>query len=510
MVMTSPDSKNQNQFDVIVAGAGIAGTLAALRLAVGHLAQTGDVSPLKILLLEKEAVPGGRLRSLAANSLDAKDDNGDGHPAWGYGLNGVSKPLIEFWQQTMRSDPDSAWDPDCFAAKEQDTLGILSGSDLNTLPLDQMFGGKGARALGGMAAARQWNHVTDILSAGVKVTPAVKAQASEVESVDSSEVDEKEEAGETSEPESKSDQKTFAQVWTESRKAPAAVVLEQFSSMLGITDLWSTPPDAFRERVGYHTGPLKRGPWQVAINESLQKYVDAGIITLTTSCRIMSASFDGTLPEPSKSAASSAKSTFADGSWQLTTTKGVFVAPRLVVAQPPWQGMMWLPKHFWPASLLAMASKVKPVSAVTLTERIEKSAAGDLPDLIMIPAEGVQAIRSSEDEITFQATIDFEISVQAPEVVKAVKRLKRARKKLLAARAGCMSENERIALVTVAWGQSAVVSETRLLQRMAKANLGSGNLAFCGDCYGASYVGDQNVIKSVVSATNTIGKSLQP
>ena len=108
-----------------------------------------------------------------------------------------------------------------------------------------------------------------------------------------------------------------------------------------------------------------------------------------------------------------------------------------------------------------MASKVKPVSAVTLTERIEKSAAGDLPDIIMIPAEGVQAIRSSEDEITFQATIDFEISVQAPEVVKAVKRLRRARKKLLAARAGCMSENERIALVTVAWGQSAVVSETR-------------------------------------------------
>ena len=126
MVMTSPDSKDQNQFDVIVAGAGIAGTLAALRLAVGHLAQAGDFSPLKILLLEKEAVPGGRLRSL---------DDGDERPAWGYGLNGVSKPLIEFWQQTMRSDPDSVWDPDGFAAKEQDTLGILSGSELSTLPI---------------------------------------------------------------------------------------------------------------------------------------------------------------------------------------------------------------------------------------------------------------------------------------------------------------------------------------------------------------------------------------
>ena len=128
----------------------------------------------------------------------------------------------------------------------------------------------------------------------------------------------------------------------------------------------------------------------------------------------------------------------------------------------------------------------------------------------MIPAEGVQAVRSSPDEITFQATIDYEISVQAPEVVKAVKRLKRARKKLLTARAGCMSENERIALVPVAWGQSAAVSEAKLLQRMAKSHISSANLAFCGDCYGASYIGDENVIKSVVSATNIIGQSLQP
>ena len=503
MVMTSSDSNDQKQFDVIVAGAGIAGTLVALRLAVGHLAQTGDFSPLKILLLEKEAVPGGRLRSLASNSTDA-EDQGDGHATWGYGLNGMSKPLIEFWQQTMRSDPESIWDPDGFTAKEQDTLGILSGSDLSTLPLEQMFGGKGARALGGMAAARQWNHVTDILNATPK--PPTKLQPRPSESAESLEEGaEADEAIEIQESEAKGDQKTFAQVWTESRKAPAAVVLEQFSSMLGITDLWSTPPEAFRERVGYHTGPLKRGPWQVAIHESLQKYVDAGIITLTTRCRVMSASFDGTLPDSAKA---SSKTTFAEGSWQLTTTQGVFTARRLVVAQPPWQAMMWLPKHFWPASLLAMASKVKPVSAVTLTERIKKSTAGDLPDLIMIPAEGVQAIRSSEDEITFQATIDFEISVQAPEVVKAVKRLKRARKKLLAARADCMSDHERIALVTVAWGQSAVVSETKLLQRMAKANISTANLGFCGDCYGASYVGDENVIKSVVSATNIIGQSL--
>lgn len=494
--MNSNGSSDHNRFDVLVAGAGISGTLAALRLAVGQISAAGDQAPaIKILLIEKEGAPGGRLRSLASHSPDATD-HGNGHPTWGYGLNGVSKSLIDFWQQTMRADPDSAWDPGSFAARAQDTLGILSGSDLSTIPLDQMFAGKGARALGGMAAARQWEPVTRILAGGPN-DAAGEAAGDAPEKLE----DEPEDKSED-----KRDLQSFANIWKESRKAPAAVVLEQFSPVIGITDLWSAPPEALRQRVSYHTGPLKRGPWQVAIAESLQKYIDAGIITLMTDCRVMSAGFEGKLPEPAKVGARIG----ADGKWQLTTSKGAFTAPRLVVAQPPWQALLWLPKHFWPASLLAMANKVKPVSAVTLTERIENPAEADLPDLIMIPAEGVQAVRASADEITFQATIDYEISVQAPEVVKAVKRLKRARKKLLTARAGCMSENERIALVPVAWGQSAAVSEAKLLQRMAKSHISSANLAFCGDCYGASYIGDENVIKSVVSATNIIGQSLQP
>jgi hypothetical protein len=488
-----------NHFDAIIAGTGISGALAALRLVVGRAAADGnDSAPLKILLVDKEDTPGGRLRSLAEPS-NAADPS-----AWGYGLNGVSQPLIDFWQQTMRGDPDAAWDPAAFSAKQQDTLGILSGSELTRLPLEQTFAGKGARALGGMAAARQWNHVDAILKAGAPSEEAVHDRDDEV-SQNATEGDETVEASE--EPVNRKELQSFAEAWKESRKAPAAVVLEQYSALLGITDLWSTPAEAFRQRVHYHTGPLRRGPWQVAITEALQKYIDAGLVELCTGCRVMSASFDGKLPDPAKSAG---KAVLAEGDWKLVTSKGTFNSPRLVVAQPPWQAVSWLPKHFWPASLLAVTSKVKPVSAVTLTERLEKPAAQDLPDLILIPAEGVQAVRSSADELTFQAIIDFEISVQAPEVVKAVKRLKRARKKLLAACPGSMSENERIALVPVAWGQSASVSETKLIHRMAKSHLSSGNLAFCGDCYGASFIGDENVIKSVVSATNIIGQSLQP
>ncbi|MEY4631098.1 MAG: hypothetical protein RIQ81_1218 [Pseudomonadota bacterium] len=489
----------QNHYDVVIAGAGIAGALSALRLVVGHGVSPMSVPdtgrPLRILLIEKEEMPGGRLRSLAA-------DEAGNQPAWGYGLNGVSRTLLDFWQQTMRADPESSWDPASFQAREQDTLGILSGSELNRIPLDQMLAGKGARALGGMAAARQWDHVTTILSA--TCAPGPMGAPTEAAAEDDDSAPQEAAAAEANE---KIDQQSFADAWKESRKAPAAVVLEQYSPLLGITDIWSTPSEAFRQRAGYHTGPLKRGPWQVAIAQALQKYIDAGLVELSTGCRVMSASFDGKLPDPARA---SGKGALAEGSWKLVTSKGVFQTSRLVVAQPPWQAVTWLPKHFWPASLLAVTSKVKPVSAVTLTERLEKSAAAELPDLILIPAEGVQAVRSSDDELTFQAVIDYEISVQAPEVVKAVKRLKRARKKLLAACPGSMSENERIALVPVAWGQSASVTETRLIQRMAKTHISSANLAFCGDCYGASYIGDENVVKSVVSATNIIGQSLQP
>lgn len=509
-------SEPNDQFDVIVAGAGISGALAALRLAIGHAGSSAGRQPPRILLLEKETVPGGRLRSLDTGTGTTADDatslNG-----WGYGLNGVSANLLQFWQKTMQADPDSEWDPMAVGARAQTRFGILSGSDLNIQPIDQMFASKGARALGGMAAARQWTCVDEILQQG-KVSAATNDVIQDASEEESTALDAAEEgatvntaAKEQEVTTTRGSAKVFAQAWPESRKAPAAVVLEQYCPAIGITDLWSTPTDAFCQRVEYHTSSLKRGPWQTAVMDALAKYIEAGVITLVTDSRVLSAQFEGQLPDPAKTAAKDA----GNGCWTLKTSTGDYRCRRLIVAQSPWQAIMWLPKHYWPASLLAVASKVKPVSAVTLTEKVDGGiAAGmtedDIPDLVVIPSENVQAIRSSNSEITFQATIDYEISVQAPEVVKAVKRLKRARKKFLSARPGSLTENERIALVPVAWSQSTSVNESRLIERMAKSKISSANLAFCGDSYGASYIGDANVIKSVVNATNIIGQSLQP
>ena len=143
------------------------------------------------------------------------------------------------------------------------------------------------------------------------------------------------------------------------------------------------------------------------------------------------------------------------------------------------------------------------MSAVVLTEKVSENIDESLPDVFLIPAEGVQAYltkTSAGQEITFQATIDFEISHQAPEVVKAVKRLKRARRKLLVAYPGFCSENDQIALVPVGWAQSPSSSETKAIERLGKQPLNKNGLAFCGDAYGASYDGESNLIKSVLTA----------
>src|SRR5690606_976179 len=104
----------------------------------------------------------------------------------------------------------------------------------------------------------------------------------------------------------------------------------------------------------------------------------------------------------------------------LETEKGPVLAGKLIVAQPPWQATAWLPRSCWPGHVLSLASKTKPVSVVVLAETLKQDAPEDLPDVVIVPAEKVQIIRNGVREICFQATIDYELSLQAPAVIKAV------------------------------------------------------------------------------------------
>jgi hypothetical protein len=285
------------------------------------------------------------------------------------------------------------------------------------------------------------------------------------------------------------------------RQSPATVVLGHYASLFGIPDLWSATPRAIAERAHFHTAKLHSGKWDEALEALLNGAISRGQITLETGARIVNAEREKIAPSEGDNQNSCSKEL-----WTVDTSKGSFIGSSLLVAMPPWLSAPWLPKNYWPTALAAVISKTKPVSAVVLTEMLNEKSDEKLPDVILVPAEGVQAFVTNKTEITFQATIDYEVSHQAPEVVKAVKRLKRARRKLLVAYPGVCTEDDHIALVPVGWAQSPSSSETRHIERLGKQQLNKGYLAFCGDAYGASYDGDANIIKSVVAACETLAK----
>ena len=420
-------------YDVIIEGGGISGLLAAHRIAKTR-------PDAKVLLLEKESRPGGRL-------MTRHED------AYGYGFHSISPKLYEFWNQALKSDPE-ADDLPAILSTRQTKAAILMGNKLSGVATQDLCSERGARALGGLAASRQWSDVKSILTA--------------------------EDAYDD----------TFATKWKSPRKSPAPLVLETYSQAFGITDIWDVSPGAIAERAETYTCQPFAGDWSQAIAALTKKLVDSTQLTLLTGARIIDASRDGD---------------DKDAEWHVHTAQGVFTGKSLVVAQPPWTASQWLPKKLLPTQLLTMINKTKPVSVVTLSAAITDGDVGELPQLVFIPAEGAQAI-ISPDEIVIQATIDYEMSVVAPDVVKAVKRLKRAMRKLLAAATDIKIGPEHVALVPVGWSQSPVLSERKHLDKLNIPALQDRSLAFCGDAYGKRVNGDDNLIESVISACEAICK----
>src|SRR5687768_10806412 len=123
------------EHDVIVVGGGMAGVLAAVRL---HMARPQD----RILLLEKETQLGGRARS-----------QGDDGRTFGYGLNAISEDLYHFIERTLQEDPDAP-DLEDLVGGKLETYGTLQSNKMRVLPIQDWYSKRGAKALGGLAAAR--------------------------------------------------------------------------------------------------------------------------------------------------------------------------------------------------------------------------------------------------------------------------------------------------------------------------------------------------------------------
>lgn len=454
------NDQTSKQYDVIIAGGGVSGVLAAARLAYAR-------PDLTIAILEREASLGGRLRAAVA-----------GERSIGYGLNGISDALFEYWAQTLKQDPDGP-DLATLLPRRQQSAGILAGGRIAPFPVDAWFTAKGARALAGMTAQKQWPEVEEILK---KAPPKVSEASTGEGDVPSPPEDDEDEVVD------EKGNHPFSHFWKNTRKAPAAIVLDTFGMAFGIPDVWGASPDAIAERAAFHSGRLHADIWDDALAAVLALPRVKEAVSLHAGCRVVNAAREGDM-------------------WKIDADGGTYVARSLIVAQPPWEAANWLARALWPPHVLQVALKTKPVSAVVLSEKILDKKV-DLPDVIVVPSEKVQAVRASPTELCFQATIDFELTIQAPAVVKAVKALKRARKKLLMLHPGACSEDSRIALQNVAWAQSPAQTDRRYLAKLAKKPIQSAALCFVGDAYGASYDGDQNVLWSLHGACGILTQKL--
>ncbi len=400
----------------------------------------------RVVLFEKDSDVGGRAKPVAPELNQ-----------WSSGLDHIGQNLYEFLNQTLKLSPDCP-DLETLAPDRQKTVASLSGSELSQIPVELFFGPKGARVIGGAAGAREWTALDEALS---------KAQSSE-DNADSA----------------------ISQIWSINRKSPTAVTVEHMAHVFGIPDLWTAGARAFVERAKYHTSKLHSGNWQTVLKHILENAGLGSGVELRLDSMVGSAKWN-------------------DDAWTLETRAGDVIAKSLVVAHSPWEAIQWLPKDYWPTQVLNLALKSKPVSVVLLSEKLV-NAPETMPDVIIVPSEEVQIIIDrARNSITMQATVDYEMTMQAPECVKAVKRLKRARRKLQNVFADLKTDGEHLGLLPIGWSQSSAASDRRWFERIGKAKINAKNLYFCGDSYGSSYDGDENIVRSVVGVCEGVAEAVK-
>lgn len=436
--MTDPQS--HTDVDVLIAGAGLAGVLLAARL-------TALRPDLTILVLDSEPTPGGRAHTLTP------DESGAGPSQWTYGLGYLSEGLLNFWDQTLKQDPESQ-DLNSFISGRIETVGELSSGKVSTISLKDLSGIKGARLIGGLAAGRDW--------------------------VDPCQLDAEEKDIST---------KSFSEVWGKSRKSPASAVIEALAPIVGIPDIWNASATAFVQRFkSLCSGPYT-GKWVQAAARTLEQASKNGRVQFLGQAHVVQAHY-------------------TCDKWLIKTRVGNFSAASLAVAQPPWLALEWLGQAQWNPHVLHMTNRTRPSSVVILTEKLNLPRPAQLPDILWVAAEQVQVVTAFDGSIVFQATLDYEFSMDHPMVVKAVRRLKRAKKRVDQLFPGLLSEKDHLALLPVAWAQSYSLADRRMLDKVDLQNHQCAKLTFVGDAYGSSYEGDNNIIKSVSAAAKVLSDKL--
>jgi len=420
------------KWDYLIAGAGISGTLCALRL----IQEKPDA---KILMLEKEPRVGGRLRV---------SDQNHSH---GFGLHKLHPELKELLLDVVESHDGS--NAKVHFTSKTPKIAMLAANRITEID-EEPITNKGFRSLGGAAAAKNWNEFNDNI-----------LESSDIE-------------------------KPISQIWKTGKKSAGVIVMQHYGRLLGIPDFLSATTQVIRDRI--ETIESVQGDWDCFLTDIIEDLCKTENFNLMTSSQIMMATKN------------------EDDTWHIISRSGEFTCKNLVVAQPPWSAQLWLKKEYWETGLLKILTKTTPSSLVTLTTRIDRKDKDFIVpfDCLMIPAEETQAIVENEHSIVFQVTLDFESSLQAPNVIKAVRKLKRAKKKLnLAFEEHCVLEGDHIALVPTAWAQPTSATHAPFFSGEFDLHSEKNKIFFVGDSYGDSFNGDKNCILSFNQFSKNLAKA---
>ncbi|MBC7658300.1 MAG: hypothetical protein H7249_01180 [Chitinophagaceae bacterium] len=360
------------------------------------------------------------------------------------GLQSVSSDLYDFLRLSLGMPEDPALPNEW--VRPLKSIGVMTGQKIQELRYDQLTTVDMARAMAGSAATKDWPSIEDLLG---------KTELSE---------------------------EAVNQIWKGDRKSAALVPLEQLAHYWGVPELTGSSVRPLQTGFRAARKGMWTGRWDGMFDELIGTLRAENRLRLVTRAQIMEAKFE-------------------DKSWNVLSTQGSFQSTRLVVAQSPWEAILWLPKDAWPSRLLNIATKTKPVSLVMLSEL---NSFEGLPDLLFITAEDVQVLHL-KGQICFQAPLNYELTVQAPAVGKTVKRLKRARKKLAQLYPELGPEGgEHLALLSVGWTHTIHPPEYKWFEKIDAPHVQKKHLVFAGDSIGAESSGDRNVVVSVKDACDAL------
>ena len=395
----------------------------------------------RILLLDKEPVTGGKL---ADHSLES-GANTKKKSFYPPGLTMISPRLFDYMQHSLY-DLSGEKDPALPALQPLEKASILTAGHFSDFSWNDWRSNESFRIFGGNAALREWESFISLISEGL----------------------------------SEKDQ-NFSRLWQAGKKSAAIYALKSFLPFCGIPDPLKATPQAISVRYKSLQDGYYAGPWSMLRASNLNKLLKGADIK--TSCRVVEARFE-------------------NSRWALDTSKGSYFGGALVVAQHPSEALVWLDQHACPPPILLAGLKTRPASVVILNLTGPRLNLPTTP--CFIPAEECYGLQTSEGSATLHTVIDYERSLDAPSVVKAIRRLRRAAKKLEKAAPEFSIGHEHLALAPVGWSYSGSPGEKKILEQLDPNNIQSRQLLFCGEAYGPSWNPDENLIRSVTSACNTL------